>query len=115
MQVQVLPCAPLIDKPGRQAVPLAMRRRFSTLRAPLLLGALLLGAFLVGGCANRYVITTTHGAKLVTASKPRLVGSMYVYKDANRQPVEISAMRVRQIEPYSRAAAGSQLLVPELR
>lgn len=109
MQVQVLPCAPLIDNPGRQAVPLAMRRRFSTL------GALLLGTLLVGGCANRYVITTTHGAKLVTASKPRLVGSMYVYKDANRQPVEISTMRVRQIEPYSRAAAGSQLLVPELR
>lgn len=67
------------------------------------------------GCARRYVITTTSGAKVVTASKPRLVESRYVYKDANGQTMEISVLRVRVIEPYSKEAEGRGILLPEVR
>jgi hypothetical protein len=61
------------------------------------------------GCARRYVITTTTGNKVVTASKPRLVESRYIYKDATGETVEISALRVRLIEPYSKEAAEPRL------
>ncbi len=79
------------------------------------LAALALVLLLAAGCANRYVITLTNGTRVVTASKPRLVDSRYVYKDANGQEVSINAMRVRLIEPYSREAARPQLMVPEIQ
>jgi hypothetical protein len=77
----------------------------------------LLGVVLVvsSGCARRYVITTTSGAKVVTASKPRLVESRYVYKDAYGEKMEISVLRVRVIEPYSKEAEGRGILRPELQ
>ena len=67
-----------------------------------------------GGCSNRYVITTTYGTKLVTASKPKLVESRFEYKDASGQIVTIPAMRVRLIEPYSKEAAPSPAWQPDL-
>ncbi|MBL9135818.1 MAG: YgdI/YgdR family lipoprotein [Verrucomicrobiales bacterium] len=80
------------------------------------LSALILGCALVAtGCSGRYLITTTSGAKIVTANKPRLVQSKYVYKDGSGQVVEISSMRVRVIEPYSKKAAGRTLSRPELQ
>lgn len=85
-----------------------MPSRISALLALLVLG-------LTAGCSNRYIITTVHGTKIITASKPKLVESKYVYKDATGQKVEISTMRVRVIEPYSKEAAGRQLSMPELR
>lgn len=76
-----------------------------------------LGLVLVvsSGCARRYVITTTSGAKVVTASKPRLVESRYVYKDAHGEKMEISVLRVRVIEPYSKEAEGRGILRPEVQ
>lgn len=67
------------------------------------------------GCARRYVITTNTGARIVTASKPRQVESKFIYRDASGEKVEINAMRVRLIEPYSKKSAGSQLSVPDLQ
>lgn len=67
------------------------------------------------GCARRYVITTTTGARIVTASKPRQVESKFVYRDASGEKVEINALRVRLIEPYSKKSAGAQLSVPDLK
>ncbi|MCC7376289.1 MAG: YgdI/YgdR family lipoprotein [Verrucomicrobiales bacterium] len=82
----------------------------------VLCSALLLGAVLsTAGCSGRYIITTTSGAKIVTANKPKLVQSKYVYKDGSGQVVEISTMRVRVIEPYSKRSAGRQLSRPELQ
>lgn len=69
----------------------------------------------LSGCAQRYVITTTSGHKVITASKPKLVQSRYVYKDANGRTNELSILRVRAVEPYSKEAMGSPLKVPELR
>lgn len=83
-----------------------------TRRAALLA---LSASFLLTGCSGRYVITTTNGSKIVTPSKPKRIESKYVYKDGNGQIVEIPAMRVRVIEPYSKEAAGVQTLTPELK
>lgn len=67
------------------------------------------------GCSHRYVITTTSGMKLVTANKPKRQDDWFVYKDASGKPVQISAMRVRMIEPYSKRAAGKEFAPPDLR
>jgi hypothetical protein len=52
--------------------------------------------------------------KIITPRKPKHVDGKYVYKDGTNL-VEISAMRVRVIEPYSKKAAGGQVRVPELQ
>ena len=67
------------------------------------------------GCSGRYIITTTSGAKIITPRKPKLVDSMYVYRDANGATNMISKLRVRVVEPYSREAAGTMMKVPELK
>lgn len=72
-------------------------------------------AVLVAGCSGRYVITTTSGSKIVTPSKPKRVDSKFVYKDGEGKLVEIPAMRVRVIEPYSKEAAGTLPRNPEIR
>ncbi len=93
---------------GPSLIPM---RPFRSILSVLLLGGLLSTA----GCSGRYIITTTSGAKIVTANKPRLVQSKYVYKDGSGQVVEISALRVRVVEPYSKQSAGRQLSRPELQ
>lgn len=72
-------------------------------------------ALAAAGCSRSYIITTNTGHKVVTATKPRLVQSKYVYKDANGRTNEISTLRVRSVEPYSKEAMGSPLKIPELR
>ena len=72
---------------------------------------LVLGA----GCSGRYIITTTSGAKIITTHKPKLVDSMYVYRDANGATNMISKLRVRVVEPYSKEAAGTMMKAPELK
>lgn len=72
-------------------------------------------AFAGAGCRSSYIITTTSGAKVVTASKPKLRESNYVYRDANGETVAISKLRVRAIEPYSKEAAGAVLKAPQLQ
>jgi hypothetical protein len=66
------------------------------------------------GCAQRYLIVKTDGTRLITASRPKLVESKYVYRDATGQVVEVPKMRVRLIEPYSEKAAGVQRQLPDL-
>lgn len=87
-----------------------LRRRFVP---ALVLAALTLLAGV--GCSSSYVITTTSGAKIITASKPKLIDSMYVYRDANGGTNRISKLRVRVVEPYSKEAAGRQLQAPQLK
>ena len=86
------------------------------LRNPLQTTVLALAlAFGAAGCSRSYIITTNTGAKVITASKPRLVQSKFVYKDANGRTNEISTLRVRTVEPYSKEALGSPMKIPELR
>ena len=87
------------------------RFRFPSVVLAFAACSLLLGS----GCARSYIITTNSGAKVVTASKPKLVDSMYVYRDANGATNYISKLRVRVIEPYSKEAAGRNLQAPELK
>ena len=77
----------------------------------LLLLATLVGT---GGCTQRYIITKTDGTRLITANKPKLVESKYVYRDASGRQVEVPTMRVRLIEPYSKKAAGLPREVPDV-
>ena len=58
---------------------------------------LIAGLGLATGCARRYNITLTNGTQLTTASKPKLQGSYYAYKDANGNMQYISQGRVREI------------------
>ncbi len=85
------------------------------MRLGLMLWVSLLVVTSTTGCARRYVITTIGGGKIITASKPKAVESKYVYRDASGQAVEISKLRVRMIEPYSKKAAGRQTSIPELQ
>ena len=81
----------------------------------LTLAAVLTVASVLTGCSQRYIITTTSGAKVITATKPKLVQSRYVYKDGSGRTNELSTLRVRSVEPYSKEALGSPMKVPELR
>ncbi len=89
--------------------------RFLQTGAPRALLIALATLSLLTGCSGRYVITTTNGAKIITPSKPKRVESKYVYKDGNGQIIEIPAMRVRVIEPYSKEAAGTLPRNPDLQ
>ena len=66
---------------------------------PIILLALLTG--LGAGCARNYVITLTNGRTLTTASKPKLEGGMFVWKDAAGTKNYTSQNRVREISPAS--------------
>ena len=63
--------------------------------------AMLLALALCAGCARHYVITLNNGTQLLTASKPKLVRSNYVFKDARGQQVSVPSGRVREIAPAS--------------
>jgi hypothetical protein len=90
-----------------------MNLRFS--RLLLTVAVVLAAASGLTGCSQRYIITTTSGAKVITATKPKLVQSRYVYKDGSGRTNELSTLRVRSVEPYSKEALGSPMKVPELR
>lgn len=68
-------------------------RRLNWLAALVLVAALGLAT----GCARRYNITMTNGTQLTAASKPKLQGGYYSYKDANGATQYISQGRVREI------------------
>jgi hypothetical protein len=65
---------------------------------------LLIGALTLSGCASQYVMKLNNGTEITTASKPRLKGSFYTYKDAQGKEHRMSASRVQEIEPASFAA-----------
>ena len=62
---------------------------------------LLFGLMVFAGCAHNYVVTMDNGLRLTTASKPKLKGAKYVFKDARGKEVSIPAGRVREIAPAS--------------
>ena len=53
------------------------------------------------GCAHQYVITLDSGRHITTASKPKLKGERYFFKDASGKVGYVSAGRVREIAPAS--------------
>jgi hypothetical protein len=55
------------------------------------------------GCARNYVMKTTSGTRITTASKPKLKNGYYTYKDARGQQQQIGAGRVLEIAPESMA------------
>lgn len=62
---------------------------------------LLLGVMLVSGCAHQYVMTLNNGMRVTTASKPKLKGGVYYFKDAAGRDSYVAAGRVREIAPAS--------------
>ena len=64
---------------------------------------MLVGLSILTGCAHNYVMTLTNGSQIITASKPRLERSSYVYKDAKGRDCFVPAGRVREIAPASMA------------
>lgn len=88
---------------------------FPKTRARAAAACLLLIPALLVGCSGRYLITTTSGAKIVTRSRPKRVDSLFVYRGAGGESNAISVLRVRSIEPYSKAGLGKQLKPPELQ
>ena len=55
-------------------------------------------AMLLAGCLSSYKITLNNGATLVSPSKPKLMGGLYVYKDSKGNEKEISSSKVKTIE-----------------
>jgi hypothetical protein len=66
---------------------------------------LLLGAFVLSGCASQYVIRLNNGMDITAASKPKLDGAVYRFKDAKGEERVVSRGRVIEIEPASLARA----------
>jgi hypothetical protein len=75
------------------------------------LGLLALTAFC--GCAHNYVITLDNGRHITTASKPKLRGEKYVFKDATGKEVYVGAGRVREIAPASMMPEQKQMFTPQ--
>jgi hypothetical protein len=53
------------------------------------------------GCAQHYVMKLSNGQRLDTASKPKLIGGSYHYKDAIGGDNVVPAGRVSEIAPAS--------------
>jgi uncharacterized lipoprotein YajG len=66
---------------------------------------LLAGLLMLSGCASQYVIKLTNGNEITSATKPRLQGSVYYFKDAKGEDHMVSRGRVLEIEPTSMARA----------
>ena len=64
---------------------------------------LFISLLVLSGCSHQYVMTLTNGTRLPTASKPRLEGGNYYYKDAAGRIASIPAGRVREISAASMA------------
>jgi hypothetical protein len=77
-----------------------------------LLSAVLLAA---AGCRTNYVIETTGGAQVITATRPRFEEGFYVWKDARGEEQRISKMRVREIYPATRKDLEPKLGAPPAR
>jgi hypothetical protein len=69
---------------------------------------LLIGLLALNGCASQYAMKLNNGTEITTASKPKLKGGFYTYKDAQGKEHKMSASRVQEIEPASFAAKEKQ-------
>lgn len=68
-----------------------------------LISILCLGLFIFSGCSTQYSMKLTNGMKIITASKPKLKGATYYFKDAKGEVNTIPQSRVLEIEPASMA------------
>ena len=71
------------------------------MKSRFLLPTLLLALAVFCGCARSYVITLTHGGRVVCAGKPKLKDGYYTYKDVRGEKYTVSELRVREIAPAS--------------
>ena len=74
--------------------------------APILL------ALTLCGCAHSYVIKMSNGTQVLTASKPKLKGACYHYKDAKGRDIAIPVGKVTEIEPKATAEEDSKTFKP---
>ena len=61
-------------------------------------------AGLLCGCAHTYVMKLSNGTQIETASKPKLKGATYYFKDATGKVNTIPQGRVTEVEPAKMAA-----------
>ena len=73
---------------------------------------LLVGMAGLTGCARHYAMTLTNGLMVDTSSKPKLVGSRYVYKNGSGQTVSVPQGQVLLIEPASMASKANSKFIP---
>ena len=57
----------------------------------------------LSGCTRHYVLTMNNGTQLVAASKPRLQGGTYYFKDATGNEQTVPQGRVREVSPGTSA------------
>jgi hypothetical protein len=67
------------------------------------------------GCAHAYVMKLSNGMQITTASKPKLKGATYYYKDANGKVNTIPQGRVLEILPASMAQDEKPAFKPTLK
>jgi hypothetical protein len=70
------------------------------------------GVLVVCGCSHQYVMKLNNGMTLTTASKPKLKGGTYSYKDAFGRTNYVAQSRVVMIEPASMAAEEKKFEAP---
>jgi hypothetical protein len=80
-----------------------------------LLLPLVLILFAVCGCAQSYVMKLTNGMQITTASKPKLKGATYYFKDATGKVNAIPQGRVLEVLPASMAQEEKGPFKPTLK
>jgi hypothetical protein len=78
---------------------------------PLLFLTLLAGP----GCTRHYVMKMSNGLQITTASKPKLKGATYYFKDATGKVNKVSQSRVLEILPASMAKDERPRFKPSLK
>jgi hypothetical protein len=73
---------------------------------------LFVGLLIATGCSHQYVMKLTNGHEITTASKPKLKGASYHFKDAKGNDTVIPQGRVLQIEPASMAREEEKAFKP---
>ena len=75
--------------------------------------ALLVCLLALSGCARHYVIRLNNGQQITTASKPKLKGSAYYFKDARGKEHVVPQGRVQAVEPASMARQEQMPVAPK--
>ena len=67
------------------------------------------------GCADAYIMKLSNGRQITTASKPKLKGATYYFKDAKGKVNTIPQSRVLEILPASMAQDEKPAFQPTLK